>query len=111
MKSITKLDRLNKCLKLDKPLPIIPLPHGLQNIVGPSIFIGEKYYKIILYPNEITLSTLERLFDKALKDGNHQAVLALLQYATHNKKTFWRCYKGTELGIQIMSEVLGKYDK
>ena len=110
MKLAEKLKKLETCLKSKEPLPITPLPYGLNDIIGPSIFVGHKYHRVILYPKEITLATLEKLFKKAIKDCNSQAILALFQYTIYNKKTFWRRYKSTKLGAQVMAEVLGKHE-
>lgn len=110
MKLTEKLERLETCLKLDDCLPIVPFPHGLNDIIGPSIFVGHIRHRTVFYPKELTLAILEKLFDKATKDHNRKAVFALIQFVTHNKKTFWRRYKKTELGARIMAEVLGRHD-
>jgi len=104
--SVTKLD---KCLSSPEPVPIM-ISYGFGNYFGPLIFVGHKFHRVILPPRGVTLSILERVFNKALSDNNKKAMMGLLNFAIHHKKTFWRRYKRTALGAQVMANILGQHE-
>ena len=92
-------------------MPIRCLPVGFYSEVlsiTPCIFIGPKNYALWLSKGEITIAILEKILNKATRDKNKKAVVALLRYAAHNKKRFWLRYKATPLGLKVMAEILGK---
>jgi hypothetical protein len=103
---------INEYTSTDELIPIKCLPKGIKGVVvmSPCIFMGPRGKPLCLYNTDMNLQRLEKIFNKALKDSNKEATIALLHYAVYNEKTFWQRYKDTELGTQVMAEILGQHE-
>lgn len=106
-------DLIDQYTSSSEVVPIRCLPRGIEHngvSMAPCIFIGPRGRPLLLYNSEVTLEILEKIFNKTLKDNNKKATIALLHYAVYNEKAFWQRYRETQLGTQVMAEILGQHE-
>lgn len=115
MSKTTKQDKekLEEFVNSEEAVRITCLSQGFYNnniSLGPCIFIGPKNKTLLLWKNEVTIEVLSKILNKAIKDNNVNAAIAILHYAVHNKKRFWQRHKHTKLGTRVMADILGKHE-